>query len=354
MLRYFSNKVAIGASIALAIFISAGLAQAVVTDDVNFSVVAPGGVPLGSNATSEVAGGVEAVDQANLTEALSETDGEAAANETAPPIAAGAEAPVPTTIDMANETISETTNVSGAENLSAAAGGELRAVCLNGCNYTTIQAAIDAAGEGDLVEVGSGTYNENVIVDKRVTLRGVNTGEGAPVVNARGNGSAVLLKAAGVFLEGLYITNAGPYPSAGIEVVSSDSVVTGCAVMNSNWAGIYLKGSANTTVTRCISSNNGNDGILVFRATGNLISESVVSNNLDDGIALLSSENNRIEGNLVANNTDVGIFLDNSKNAVVTGNVLSYNAKGISLLNSGIDRVGPNRFFNNTVNLEGV
>lgn len=353
MLRDFSNKFAIGASLALAILLSAGLVQAVVTDDVNFSVVAPEGVSLGSNATSEVAGGMEDGNQSNLTEPLSEVGGEAAANETAPPMAAGA-AEVPAAADTANETLPEAANVSGAEIIPAAAGGELRAVCLNGCSYTTIQAAIDAAVEGDVVEVGSGTYRENVIVDKRVTIRGVNTGEGVPVVDAQGNGSAVLLKASGVFLEGLTITNAGPYPSAGIEVVSRDSVVAGCAVMNSNWAGIYLKGSANTTISRCISSNNGNDGILVFRATGNLISESVVSNNLDDGIALLSSDDNRIEGNLVANNTDVGIFLDNSKNAVVTGNVLSYNAKGISLLNSGIDRVGPNRFFNNTVNLEGV
>jgi hypothetical protein len=36
----------------------------------------------------------------------------------------------------------------------------------------------------------------------------------------------------------------------------------------------------------------------------------------------------------------------------VVGNTLSYNITGIGLLKSGIDRVGPNRFVNNTKDLE--
>jgi len=200
--------------------------------------------------------------------------------------------------------------------------------------------------------VGSGTYNENVVVNKPITLRGVNTGEGVPVVNALRNGSTVVLRADGIVLEGLYITNAGPWPSAGIEVVSNDNVIAGNGVWNSEWVGIYLKGCTNTTISECISSNNGNDGILVFKAPGNFVRDNVVSNNGDDGIQILSCDNNRVEGNVVGNNTDVGIFLDTSQNSVVIGNTLSYNNKGIGLLSSGIDRVGPNRFLNNVQDLE--
>jgi hypothetical protein len=155
MLRDFSNKFAIGASLALAILLSAGLVQAVVTDDVNFSVVAPEGVSLGSNATSEVAGGVEDGDQANLTGPLSEVGGEAAANETAPPTAAGA-AEVPATADTANETLPEAANGSGVEIKPEAAGGVLRAVCLNGCSYTTIQADPRPPGELEKLIVDEG------------------------------------------------------------------------------------------------------------------------------------------------------------------------------------------------------
>lgn len=49
-------------------------------------------------------------------------------------------------------------------------------VCPSGCDYANIQAAIDAASAGDAIEVRSGTYYENVNVNKQLTLQGLDTG----------------------------------------------------------------------------------------------------------------------------------------------------------------------------------
>lgn len=49
-------------------------------------------------------------------------------------------------------------------------------------DYTSIQAAIDAAQDGDVIEVQSGIYYENVNVDKPLTLRGLRM----PTVDAEG------------------------------------------------------------------------------------------------------------------------------------------------------------------------
>ena len=51
-------------------------------------------------------------------------------------------------------------------------------VCHSGCDYSSIQAAIDAASQGDVIEVHSGTYHEEVAVTKDVKLKPVNTGGG--------------------------------------------------------------------------------------------------------------------------------------------------------------------------------
>lgn len=52
-------------------------------------------------------------------------------------------------------------------------------------NYSTIQAAINDARPGDEINVDSGTYYENVNVNKQLILRGVDIGGGKPVINAK-------------------------------------------------------------------------------------------------------------------------------------------------------------------------
>jgi hypothetical protein len=53
-------------------------------------------------------------------------------------------------------------------------------VCPSGCRYSSIQDAIDAANPGDSIEVQSGFYNEQITINKNITLKGINTGKGLP------------------------------------------------------------------------------------------------------------------------------------------------------------------------------
>jgi parallel beta-helix repeat protein len=354
MIEDRAYRLAAGTWILLAVLLSVGLAQADVYDGLNSSIAA-------SETDSLEATAVSVAETDNVTGVATEDGNKTVAAE--PEM--GTEPVTPpeavTPAETVNVTVGEVATVpeigEGAEAVEVEVAEEaeeaVRTVCIAGCSYSSIQAAIDAAKDGDVVEVESGTYNENLFVNKSITLKGVDTGEGAAVVNAQGSGSAVILKADGIVLEGLYITSAGPYPSAGIEIISDDNLISGCEIWNCKHWGIYLKGgSTNNTVSECITSNNGNDGVMIYKSPGNLFRENTVGNNGYNGIHIIESDNNVVGGNILGNNTNSGVYIDSSQNSVVMNNIITYNSRGIKLIGSGIDRVGPNRFLNNTQDLE--
>ena len=76
-------------------------------------------------------------------------------------------------------------------------------------DYAKIQQAIDNATNGDVIEVHSGTYHENVYVFKPVALLGVDTGQGMPLVDASGAGSVITLASNGTTVEGFNVTDSG-------------------------------------------------------------------------------------------------------------------------------------------------
>jgi parallel beta-helix repeat protein len=125
-------------------------------------------------------------------------------------------------------------------------------------NYTSIQLAIDSAHPGDIIDVNSGTYRENVIVSKNVTLRGQNTGGGLPEINAGGSGSAIIITGNGTTIEGFNLTNSGHCGcgNAGISVQSSNNTIFNNIIYKNKYGVHIRQGKNNTLISNDFIDNN--------------------------------------------------------------------------------------------------
>ena len=134
-------------------------------------------------------------------------------------------------------------------------------------DFITIQAAVNAAAAGDTILVQSGTYYENVNVNKALTLRGVDSGSGLPVVDAGRSGDAIILRANNCTLQDFVAMNSSG--QSGIRVLSSYNTISGNTAVG-NYYGIAIRSSSiGNTISDNIATGNSNGIYLYFSSIGN-------------------------------------------------------------------------------------
>jgi nitrous oxidase accessory protein NosD len=104
-----------------------------------------------------------------------------------------------------------------AATLTVGAGGQ----------FKTIQQAVDAAKPGDTVLVAHGSYTENIVVNKPLTIAAANR-SARPTVQAADSGEdALLLTSQGVHIDGLMLACG----ASGVEIQhTSNCAITNCTV----------------------------------------------------------------------------------------------------------------------------
>ena len=184
----------------------------------------------------------------------------------------------------------------------------------------SIQAAIDAAPEGAVICLPAGIWEENIVIEKSITLRGMGAEQtiidgiedGYPVVWIMGPEEEV--QAISVQIEGLTIT--------GADGRCADEEERICA------HGVLIQGSAQVAITRSTISGNGVAGIMLLGSAQAEITNATISENGKGGIVLLDSAQTEITGSTISGNGVAGIMLADSAQAVITSSTISENGKG--------------------------
>ena len=251
-----------------------------------------------------------------------------------------------------------------AANLSVGAGAQ----------FTTIQQAVDAAKPGDTVLVAPGTYTENIVVNKPLTITG-----NATVQAADSSKDVFMVTGQGVHIDGLTITGG----ASGVDVANVSSCVITNIDAQSNVRGVYLAGSTNSEVRHSNLSNNGygvycdyatsstianntataekgtgntlGDGIYMYYGGSNTVSSNDLSANHVFGISLFRSSNNTITGNTISQNENYGVRLREADNNVLTFNTLRANTQlGILIIQTTNHQIYLNNFIDQPTAMSGA
>lgn len=201
-----------------------------------------------------------------------------------------------------------------------------------GADYSSIQAAINAANESDTIEVYSGTYNENVIINKMLTINGADA-ETTSIIGVNSNENTVSITVDNVTFSGFTVDNTigkqNTFNALFMDGVSNGEITDN--ILENGENGLYLIGSSDNLISFNTFRDNIRKGILVSYSNSNIIQQNNINNN-GEGMRFSSSSSNNVFENVITGN-NIGIdFATNSDDNVIYEN--DFDDNGINAKDS--------------------
>lgn len=263
----------------------------------------------------------------------------------------------------------------------------------------SIAAAVQRAHAGDVVEVERAHYSEHLVLDKPITLRGVDR----PTISGGLTGDTIRITSPDVTVEGLIVADSGAdlgAKNAGISILPG---AHRAAVRHCDFAydlfGLYIEGANDVQVEgnlitskRDLPSAQRGNGIQLYNTTGARIVANHISftrdgiyvdishhalfraNRIHDvrygthymnsyyntwednevfhnrtGLALMETRNQLVRNNRAWGNSDAGIMLRTIQDSVVEGNVVAGNQRGFFIYDAEYNTLRGNLIEHNDV-----
>ena len=210
--------------------------------------------------------------------------------------------------------------------------------------FNTIAEGIDAVAPGKSVIVSAGTYNEQLVVNKGITLQGAGK-ESAFIIGLGYAGNLITITADNVIISGFNIdgesdTDMGIYSdsSSSIEISENliqnhqDSGIFYQRISDDYPSGIYVY---NNEI--CLNSQNG---IKVMGAGSGIIESNIIRKN-DCAIKVSNNASLEVKKNDIYDNYDSGIFCRESSSLLIWENEIRTNSYGIRVGEKYSDTTNP-------------
>ncbi|MER0444211.1 right-handed parallel beta-helix repeat-containing protein [Streptomyces sp. Edi4] len=191
--------------------------------------------------------------------------------------------------------------------------------------YASLAAALEAAGDGDVLTIAPGTYRENLVLRRCVTLRGPEGAVGSVRI-APADGVALTVCASAtvrdLYLEGQDAAAPALLVEDGAPELVDLRVVTRSAV------GIEVRGGARPTVRRCTVDNPGGVGIGVFDGAGGVFEECEVVAAGQSGVSVHGGGHPRLERCRVHHASGAGLSVSGEGSGMEALGCEVYEIKG--------------------------
>ncbi len=215
-------------------------------------------------------------------------------------------------------------------------------VCPTGCAFSSIQAAVNAASPGATVTIAPGSYAENVVVTKSLTLRGAGTKtilypavskpvcEGGSLCGGEAS-NIILVQASNVTIQNMWLRGDNPGLTSGVVVGGEDIdarngiitnhelgtyehlVVTGVKVTGVYLRGIYASSGGSFEFARDTVENvqGSESSIAMFDFGGSGVMSRNRVSNANDAISANWSTGTQFLNNLITRSGS-GVHTDNN------------------------------------------